>query len=204
MRTEDVYGKIMAKFANPSKLSKEEQEKLLIQLCQAIAKLNNPAEAAQFLKDLLSSQEAEMLAKRLKTAELLIAGKTYAEICFALKMASNTVAKIHEWLKLSGEGYRLVLERIPKDAPVKNNLEERFDYLSWRNVKRRYPLYFWPQLLLENIIKMAKENDKRKLRVILKKMDKKTALYKRLDKLFNKYSSAKRARRSNQRQSGSG
>jgi len=173
----------MAKFTNPSKLSKEEQEKLIIGLCRALSLLRDPIEAAQFLKDILSAQEAEMLAKRLKVAELLVAGLTYVEISKDLKVSSATIAKVYEWLKLSGDGYRLVLERMPKkERKTEDSLDEKFDPFSWRNVKRRFPLYFWPQLLLENIIKSAKEKDKKKFREILDKMDKKSALYKQINK----------------------
>jgi len=152
----------------------------------AISKLNNPVEAACFLKDLLSAQEAEMLARRLKIAELLIAGLKYSEISRLLKVSPNTIARIHEWLKLSGDGYRLVIDRIGehKKETAKGSFEENFNQFSWRNVKRRYPMYFWPQLLLENIVKAAKENDKRKLCAILNKMDKKSELYNRLNKLL--------------------
>ena len=41
--------------------------------------VKNSVEAAKFLTDLLSSQEVEMLAKRLKIAGLLIKGSTYEE-----------------------------------------------------------------------------------------------------------------------------
>ena len=175
----------MAKFANPSKLSKEEQEKLLIQLCRAIARLDNPIDAARFLKDLLSAQEAEMLAKRFKAAELLIDGYTYTQIMKVLKIGKSTISRVHEWVKLEGDGFRLALEKI-KGSNKENvdSLEQRFDPLSWRNIKRRYPLYYWPQLLLENVIEAAKKNDRRKIIMALKKMDKKTPLFKRINKLL--------------------
>lgn len=184
MHGRNLLRNFMAKFANPSKLSKEEQEKLLIHFCQALSKLNSPIEAAKFIKDLLSSQEAEMLARRLKVAEMLFAGMTYSQIAQTLKIGGSTIARVHEWIKISGDGFRLVLERVPKEDKAKEHFEDKFNPFSWRNVKRRYPLYFWPQLLLEEVIKVAKENEIRKLRSILKKMDKKSALYKRLSQLL--------------------
>jgi uncharacterized protein YerC len=70
----------MAKFPRIPKLSKQEQEKLLIGFCKALVELRTPEEAAHFLKDLLSKQEAEMLAKRIEIARLLIEGLTYENI----------------------------------------------------------------------------------------------------------------------------
>ena len=172
----------MAKFPRQSKITKDEQDKLLIWLCEAISKLRDSKEAAEFLKDLLSRQEAEMLARRLKTAELLMDGLTYSEIADNLKISSGTIAKIHEWLRLSGSGYRLVLQRIPKNQTIEQ--ENLYKDFSWSNVKRRYPVYFWPQLVLESVISSAKEKDRQKIKIALNKMDKKSKLFKRLNKLF--------------------
>ena len=175
----------MAKFY-PSKFSREEQEELFVCFCEGISRLRSPLEAARFLKDLLSVQEAEMLAKRLKAAELLILGLTYSEIRKILKISNGTIARVHEWLKLSGDGYRLILERMQNEKKTgKSKTDLAGGPFSWRSVKRKYPLYFWPQLLLENIIKTAKENDRRKLRALMNKLDKKSALYKRINLVFS-------------------
>lgn len=171
----------MAKFINPSRLTNDEQEKLLADFCCVISSLKTPIEAAEFLKDLMSPQEAGMLAKRLKIAEMLMEGKNYNQINNVLKVSSNTISRVNEWLKLSGEGYRLAIQRIKKES----NSSSRKENPSWRELKKKYPTYFWPQLLLENIIQSAKLDDRRKLRAVLNKMDKKTALYKRIDFLLN-------------------
>jgi TrpR-related protein YerC/YecD len=180
----------MAKFANPSKLSKEEQERLILRLCQALCSVNNPLEAAQFLKDILSAQEAEMIAKRLKVAEFLIEGKTYSQICVALKVSSGTIAKIYEWLKLSGDGFKLITERLPKEKEADDKISEdeidkRLNPYSWRNIKKRHPLFFWPQLLLEEVVKSAKEKDKKKIRAVLRTMDQKSDLYRQLNQILS-------------------
>jgi TrpR-related protein YerC/YecD len=177
----------MVKFVNPSKLSKDDQEELLILFCRAISKLKTPQEAANFLKDLLSSQEAEMLAKRLKTAELLIKGKKYSEIGDDLKVGPGTISRVHEWLKLSGDGFRMVLERVPKNSSgKKESIQEKMDPFSWRNIKRRYPAYFWPQLLLEQVIKSANKKNRQRIVEAMSQMDKKSALYKQLSGVFKK------------------
>lgn len=175
----------MAKFTNPSKLLKEEQEKLFFQFCSAISKLNNPLEVAEFLKDLLSAQEVEMLAKRLKIAELLIIGFSYSRISYNLKVGFSTIARVHEWLKMSGSGYRMVLKRISDKDNEKDFSHDEYNPLSWRSVKKKYPLYYWPELLLETVINSAKENEKRRFKTILKTMDKKSDLYQKLNKILN-------------------
>lgn len=180
----------MAKFSNPSKLSKREQEQLIIRLCQAICSIKNPIEAAEFLKDILSVQEVEMIAKRLKVAELLMEGRTYSQISADLKVSPSTISRVYEWLKISGDGFKLVFERLPNEEKgggkiANDSLEEKFNPFSWRNVKRKYPLYFWPQLLLEQVVHSAKQDDRKKFRAILKDMNKKSALYKQLSKILS-------------------
>ena len=175
----------MAKYTNPSKLSSGEQRELLIQLCRVIAKLNSPLEAAKFLKDILTAQEAEMLAKRLKVAERLMKGDTYAKISFNFKISPSTIFRIHEWLKISGDGFRLGLEKIEKEKMNKNSFNDNFN-LPWRDLKKKFPIYFWPQILLENVVKLAGKRDKERLVKVLDKMERKSQLYKRLSRLLIK------------------
>ena len=139
----------MAKFSKASKLSPQEQQMLLVSFCKALVELRTPEEAAQFLRDLLSKQEAEMLAKRIEIARLLIKGLTYGEIGKILRVSHGTVARVSQWLATSGEGYRLIVNRVkPEKSEQQEYIEELEKPVSWRNIKRRHPLYFWPYLIL--------------------------------------------------------
>ncbi|OGZ67830.1 MAG: hypothetical protein A3C58_01345, partial [Candidatus Staskawiczbacteria bacterium RIFCSPHIGHO2_02_FULL_34_10] len=102
----------MTKFSYKSKLTKSDQEELLMDFCDSLSLIKNSREAAQFLKDLLSPQEVEMLAKRIKIAELLLSGWSYKRIIDYLKVGEGKVARISEWLKLTGDGYRLITVRL--------------------------------------------------------------------------------------------
>jgi TrpR-related protein YerC/YecD len=170
----------MAKFQHPSKLPKVEQEELLFEFGEVLSSIKNPVEALSFLKDLLSSQEAEMLAKRLKIAEYLIAGHDYGYIEGALRVGSSTIARVNEWLKYSGDGYRLLLERRKEGAAGKRKVRD-MSMSPWAELRRRYPIMFWPQVLLEEFIAETSARKKRKLRKIVEKMDQKSEVYKRLD-----------------------
>lgn len=171
-----------------AKLSREEVEKIFYQLCLAISKTDDVNTASKFLRDLLSYQESEMIAKRLKIAELLLGSETYKEIGDKLKVSSGTIARVQEWLKISGDGYRWVIQK------TKNNKEKiesetlvESDFGSWDQIKKRYPMYFWPELLLESIIKGSSERQKRKIKNVMKEMEKakkKTDLYRKINKLI--------------------
>lgn len=168
----------MAKFSRIPKLSKEEQEKLLIGFCRALVELKTPEEAAHFLRDLLSKQEAEMLAKRIEIARLLIEGFTYEKIQKSLKVSHGTVARVNHWLVNAGEGYRLIVSRVkPEKSERQEFIEELEKPFSWKLMKRKYPSYFWPELILEEFVRNAKRNQKERMRKILEGFDEKSELF---------------------------
>ena len=175
----------MAKFN--SKLSKREIDKILYQLCLAISEIKNPNEAAELLRDLLSYQESEMLAKRLKIAEYLINGSLYSEIEEQLLVSSSTIARVQEWLKISGEGYQKAIARTKTRINQGRADSQISAGESWNSIKKRFPAYYWPDLLLENIVVNSTRKQKEKIRTVISSLEKtkeKTELYRKLKKLI--------------------
>lgn len=172
--------KSMARY---SKISNKEKEELLIEFCEAISVLKSPKEIMDFLTDLLTKQEIIMLAKRIKTAKFLIEGKNYREIENLLKVGYGTIARVNQWLMESGEGFRIVTERTKKEKPKPETGWELVKK-DWRKIKRRYPLYFWPQLLIEDIIKTMNSRQKQKIRNAIKKINNKSIIYKQINKIL--------------------
>ena len=170
--------------ANANSLPRKEVNQLYYKLCLAISKTKRVEEAADFLRDLLSYPEAEMIAKRLKIAELLLERNSYDDIRQELKVGYGTIARVNEWLKISGDGYRETVKKIKnKELKVKKELPT----IELNTIKKRYPMYYWPEIVLENIIKTANKRQKEKLERITKqmeKMKKKTDLYRKLKKLL--------------------
>ncbi len=180
----------MVKFRYPSKLTKKEQDELLLDFCYVISSLSDVEKAAQFVKDLLSLQEAEMLAKRVKIAHLLIEGQDYNFIQKSLKTSPITIARVNEWLKYSGEGYRFVVEILKKRKKKRIEEIKARDPLNpsyqWKKLRRRFPLYFWPQLLIEEIIEGASKRQKEKLLSALEKIKDKPKMYKRIENIIKR------------------
>ena len=175
----------MAKFSKISKLSPQEQQILLVSFCKALVELKTPEESAQFLKDLLSRQEAEMLAKRIEIARLLIKGDTYGQIQRSLRVSHGTVARVSQWLATSGEGYRLIVSRVkPEKNAQQEFIEELGKPVSWKSIKRRYSGYFWPDLILEEFVRGAKKRQKERMEKILSQFDKKSEVFERLQVLL--------------------
>jgi uncharacterized protein YerC len=168
-------------------LSNQEKEGLLEELCEAISVLSGPKEIMFFLTDLLTKQETIMLAKRIKTAKFLLEGKDYIEIQESLKIGHSTISKISQWLAESGEGFRVISERTKKEKEKSKetgilNLEAAKE--EWKNVKRRYPMIFWPQLLVEDIIKTMNQKQKEKVKSALEKLDRKSEIYQNINEML--------------------
>jgi TrpR-related protein YerC/YecD len=170
-----------------SKLSKAEIEEIFYQLCLAISEIKNAKEAAEFLRDLLSYPEVEMVAKRLKIAELLINKATYEEIMNQIKVSAGTIARVQEWLNVSGEGYRNIISKIKNKKIDRKKINTYHNPENWGSLKKRYPMYYWPQIVLENIIENANIKQKKQLKSVLGqigKMKQKAELYKKINKLL--------------------
>lgn len=162
----------------------------MVALCRALATLNKSDEVAEFLLDFLSPKENETIAKRLRIAELLAKGKDYEYIRAEVGVGYSTIARVNTWLNLSGKGFKLVLKRklpVPKEL----SLEEKYDPYSWHNIKRRYSLYYWPELLLEELIKQSNEIEKDKIKNIMEKLDFKKKITSRKENrlIYEKFSS---------------
>ncbi len=169
----------MSKFTASKFLSKADQQELFIDFAYAFASIKSSVEAANFLKDLLSESEALMLARRLQIARLLLDGLTYEQIRKLTKAGFATITKVQTWLNLYGEGYRTVVER------TKNKNRPQAQAITpWRSLKRKYPMYFWPQLLLEEIVKSANSREKQRLTKVLQDLKEKKGLNKELMKIL--------------------
>lgn len=171
---------LITKTKRIEKLSKSEQESLVFDLVHALVQAQTSSEAALFLRDLLTQSEMKILSKRLRIAKLLLAGKTYEQIEEDLHVSHSTVAKIATWLAERGDGFRKIIEKIPKEPHIKRWEE----YSDWDKFKRRYSLYFWPELLLEEIIRSANKREKERIQEVLVQLKEKSELHKRIEKLL--------------------
>lgn len=174
----------MGKFSAYSRLSQSDINELFADFAKALSTLKNSVETANFIKDILSEQEVIMLARRLQIARLLDGGLTYEQIKQAIKASETTIAKVHTWLKLYGDGYRLVLKRTKPERSASEFGQ------SWQKLKRKYPMYFWPELLLKEIVKSANKKEKQQLVAVIGHLKEKTKLSKELLEILNnqKYS----------------
>lgn len=133
---------------------------------------------ADALSDLLTPKEIETIAKRLEIVELLLKNYEYDAIRRELKVGYSTIARVNTWLNVSGEGFRMMLSR-KKSSPKEVPESERYDPMSWYNIKRRYSMCFWPQLLLDELVRNADSREKKKISEMLEKLSVKTHQFSR-------------------------
>lgn len=95
-----------------SKFQSEEIE----QLFGAILKLENLEECYRFFEDVCTIKEIQSLAQRLQVARLLSEEKTYSEIEKITGASTATISRINKCLGYGADGYKLILEKMKKDA----------------------------------------------------------------------------------------
>lgn len=162
------------------KLSTDEQEDVVFDLVQAIVQAQSMQEVALFLQDLLTKKEIKTLAKRLRIAKLLLAGMTYETIQENIHVSHGTIAKVAAWLAERGDGFRGIIKKLPQKTESKSWQE----YSDWDRFKRKYSLYFWPELLLEEIMKSANKKHKERMKDLLTQMEEKSELHRKIEKLL--------------------
>lgn len=122
-----------------------------------ITLLENKDQVASFLKDLLTHTEMKMFAKRIQIAKMLMEGYNYKSIKGFVKVTDPTVAKINNKLETGAEGLKTAifyLQKIEKEI-------DRKRMSSAPDLKRRYPSYFLPEIVIGEISKSLKRRRKR-------------------------------------------
>ncbi|MEX2011029.1 MAG: YerC/YecD family TrpR-related protein [Chloroflexota bacterium] len=87
-------------------------------LLDAILRLEDREEAGRFFRDLCTLGELRDMAQRWAVVRQLADGRHYAEISRATGASTATITRIASWLNHGEGGYRRMLDRLAKDAPV--------------------------------------------------------------------------------------
>lgn len=167
------------------KLSKSERENIVLELIEAFVNCKTIDEAAMFTQDLFTESELLFISRRLRIAKLLLQNKTYEEIQDSLHVSQTTIAKIGFWLNHRGEGFRNIIKKIP------NKSSKNIDPLrqsTWTSLKRQYPAYFLPEIIIEQIVKTASKKQKERLSEVVSEVDSsmkaKSQLHRELERLL--------------------
>lgn len=81
-------------------------------LFDAILRLETPADAERFFRDLCTLNEIHDMSQRWAVVRLLDSGRHYAEISRETGASTATITRIASWLKHGEGGYRDALDRL--------------------------------------------------------------------------------------------
>jgi TrpR-related protein YerC/YecD len=81
-------------------------------LFDAVLSLKTNEEVGAFFRDLMTPQEIEIFAERLKVAVMLSKGVSYREIYDRTGVSTATVTRVNQWLERGMGGYKLVITRL--------------------------------------------------------------------------------------------
>lgn len=146
------------------KISREEKVDLMFDLINSFSSLKSPAEAADFLEDLLTANEIKNLSVRLRIAKLLLGDKPQREISTKLHTSLATINKVNVWLNSGGEGFKRVIAKLP---------------LKWEkpaNIPHGLVEFHLPELLLATSQYIVANNQEKVPKKLIEKMVNKQAV----------------------------
>lgn len=123
-----------------------------------ITLLENKEQVKNFLKDLLTHTEMRMLAKRIQIAKMLIEGYSYRDIRNYVKVTDETISKISNKLETAGEGLKMAVQHLQK---IEKEIEKERMRIT-PNLKKKYPMYFLPEIVINEVGKGLKARRKKK------------------------------------------
>lgn len=122
-----------------------------------ITLLEDKEQVKGFLKALLTHTEMKMLAKRIQISKMLVEGYSYSEIRKYVKVTDPTIAKISNILATDGEGLLTAINHLRK---IEKATDDEMMRIS-PDLKKRYPIYFLPDILVEEASKKIRVRSKK-------------------------------------------
>lgn len=173
---------VIDKVKRLEKLSKGAQGDLLGDLLAAFEIIHDRQESVAFIQDLFTRKEIAFLSKRLRIAKLLLEKKTYEEVVKGVHVSHATIAKVASWLSQKGEGFRMVIQKLPKKS---EHGDDSLVKAEWKRLMRRYPGRFLPELLFDEIGKKLDKDKQRELSTILDTLDTKRLVDQETERLHS-------------------
>jgi hypothetical protein len=102
-----------------------------------------------------------------------------------LKVSATTIARVQEWMQISGDGYKTAIKRTGNKVlgPDTANV----DFKNWSSLKKKFPAHYWPEILLENIVANSNKRQQAQMITVIEKLEQskeKSELYKKLKRIM--------------------
>ena len=85
------------------------KQRRIDQLCQLIAKIDDPKDVQALFEDLCTRKEVENMAERVFAAKLLMEGNTYNQVMSQADISSATLSRVSRCVQY-GSGYSKLLK----------------------------------------------------------------------------------------------
>lgn len=100
-----------------------------------------------FINNVLTEGERVTIGRRLVVAQMILAGKTYFEVCEKFSISPNTFSNIRKWIHREMPNYNEVLEqhRRLEEERAKNRQKRHYEPtkpFGLADLSRRYPGHF--------------------------------------------------------------
>ncbi len=93
-------------------MENNERKRLEEQLCEVLAKIDDPKQVAALLEDLCTYNEIDQISQRIECAKLLLEGNTYSKIIAETEISSATLSRISRCIQHGSGGYSQVLAQV--------------------------------------------------------------------------------------------
>lgn len=87
---------------------------MIEELYKEILKLETLEECEKFFSDLCTMKELESMSQRIKSAQMLLEGKTYNEIIEHTDISSATLSRVSKCIHYGEGGYKTIIEKTLK------------------------------------------------------------------------------------------
>lgn len=140
------------------KLDSENLSFIFNNFWSAVALLDDKKQIRDFFKSLLTHTEMQMLSKRIQIARMLLDGNSYEEIKRKVKVTDSTIARMNNLLAMENNGLEIAVKKLKK---IEKDLEKERMRIT-PDLKKKYPSYFLPEIILDSVGEKTKQIKKKK------------------------------------------
>lgn len=138
----------------------KEREKILNALFSTARSMGDGGAVEKFIIELLTESEQLTIGRRILIAQMILSGKSQAQISYELSVSPNTFSRTRKWLEKQLPNYGDAISEhkekldTAKDAKIKQR--KHIDPTSFAALRRKYPAHFLLFTIAEGLFKKVK------------------------------------------------
>ncbi|MFT7507051.1 MAG: Trp operon repressor [Acidimicrobiales bacterium] len=147
---------------NHKKLNSRKKELILEALYAGVKSMPQDNSVEYFINTLLTESEKITIGRRILIAQMILAGKTQAEIRYILGVSPNTFTRTRKWLNKQIPHYddaikKHAVEQMARAVKRNGTRKKYIDPLSFTGLRKKFPMHFLLFNVAEElIVKLSK------------------------------------------------